>query len=590
VRRPEQLDGRNLVLRDRVPHQNLAAPVSPEPRDILNSINAVVYDWDIGADSLSWGANVAEVLRAFTPRSLATGAGFTKLLTPNSETSRFLTIRNSDTPDDGFGVPYRAVYGMKRPGRDPVAVEDLGRWFAGADGRPARAHGVLRVIAADERDSGASAVLARRDPLTGVFNRSHLIGVINAHCAHLGHAPTPFSVLVLSIEHLVDINQVDGYDVADEIIAQSARLIANSIRAADVLARYAGGKFAVVLAGCDQAQAAVAARRILRMIAAEPIKTSARDMRVSARIGAALGPRHGRNANVLLERAEEACDFACHSATERYVLYSPGFAHDEARVRATSQADEIINALNQRRVVLAYQPIVPASVGGKTFCEALLRVRRDDGSLINPSDLLPVAEKLGLIIHLDQRVLELALDRMSREPNLRVSINVSAATLRDPEWIDRFTQTLAVNPGAAERLIVEVIETIAIADVEATIRLLARMKRLGVKVAMDDFGSGHTSFKNLRSLGVDIVKIDGAFVQNIARSADDRFFVRTLIDLARHLGIETVAEWVEDAEAMRLLTSWGVDYMQGHFFGQAEIPANSPAVEIAPAKTAQAAL
>jgi EAL domain-containing protein (putative c-di-GMP-specific phosphodiesterase class I) len=172
---------------------------------------------------------------------------------------------------------------------------------------------------------------------------------------------------------------------------------------------------------------------------------------------------------------------------------------------------------------------------------------------------------------------------------LRVSINVSAATLRDPEWIDRFTQTLAANPGAAERLIVEVIETIAIADVEATIRLLARMKRLGVKVAMDDFGSGHTSFKNLRSLGVDIVKIDGAFVQNIARSADDRFFVRTLIDLARHLGIETVAEWVEDAEAMRLLTSWGVDYMQGHFFGQAEIPANSPAVEIAPAKTAQAA-
>jgi diguanylate cyclase (GGDEF)-like protein len=586
VRGSALLENGNLALRDRVPRSPATAAMSPEPRDILNSINAVVYDWDIGADLLSWGANVADVLRAFTPRSLATGAGFTRLLTPGSETSRFLAIRNSDARDDGFGVPYRAVYGMKRPGCDPLAVEDLGRWFAGGDGRPARAHGVLRVIAANERDRGASASLAQRDTLTGLFNRNHLVGVINAHCAHLGHAPAPFAVLVLSIEHLVDINQVDGYDVADEVIAQCARLIATGIRAADVLARYAGGKFAVVLAGCDQAQAAVAARRILRMVAAEPIKTSARAMRVSVRIGAALGPRHGRNAHVLLERAEVACDFARQSAAERYMLYSPGFAHDEARLRATSQADEIIHALNQRRVVLAYQRIVPASGKGQTFCEALLRVRRDDGSLINPSDLLPVAEKLGLIIHLDQRVLELALERMSQELNLRVSINVSAATLGDPEWIDRFTQTLAVHPGAAERLIVEVIETIAIADVEATIALLARVKRLGVTIAMDDFGSGHTSFKNLRSLGIDMVKIDGAFIQNIARSADDRFFVRTLIDLARHLGIETVAEWVEDAEAMRLLTNWGVDYLQGHFLGRAEIPPNSPAIEISSAKDA----
>jgi EAL domain-containing protein (putative c-di-GMP-specific phosphodiesterase class I) len=129
---------------------------------------------------------------------------------------------------------------------------------------------------------------------------------------------------------------------------------------------------------------------------------------------------------------------------------------------------------------------------------------------------------------------------------------------------------------------------VAIADVDATIALLARVKALGVKVAMDDFGSGHTSFKNLRSLGVDIVKIDGAFVQNIARSADDRFFVRTLIDLARHLGIETVAEWVEDGEAMRLLTGWGVDYLQGHFIGLAEIPPGQPEAETGAAKLASA--
>ena len=587
MRRPDQLAGRGLALRDRQVDES-GLPASPEPRDILNSINAVVYDWDIGSDCLSWGANVGDVLVGFTPRSLATGAAFTKLLTPNSETSRFLAIKNSDAADEGFGVPYRAVYGLLRHGRDPIAVEDLGRWFAGADGRAARAHGVLRLIATHEYGRQTAAFSAQRDPLTGAFNRGHLIGAINALCAQQGRSPVSFAVLVLAIGGLADINQIDGYDVADEVIAQVAKVIANSIRSADSLARYAGGKFAIVLAGCDSAQAVIAARRILRAVGEEPVATTARDIRVSVRIGAALAPRNGRNAHALLERAEEACDFACQSAGERYVLYSTSIALDEARARASAQADEIVSALNQRRVVLAYQPIVPASVNGVAFCEALLRVRSADGGVISPSDLLPAAEKLGLIVQLDQRVLELALERMAQEPALRVSVNVSAATLRDPEWIDRFTQALALHPGAAERLIVEVIETVAIADVEATIALLKRVKALGVKIAMDDFGSGHTSFKNLRGLGVDIVKIDGAFVQNIARSADDRFFVRTLIDLARHLGIETVAEWVEDDEAMRLLTGWGVDYLQGHFFGQAEIPPGAPIAQDAALKALSA--
>lgn len=569
MRRPQPTKGRALVL-PRASRDSSLASLAPEPRDILNSINAVVYDWDIGSDSLSWGANVADVLKPLSLRSLSTGAAFTKLLTPDSETSRFLAIKNSNRADEGFGVPFRATYGLRRQGRDPVQVEDLGRWFASADGRPARAHGVLRLVAKGHDQDAANSSL--RDPMTGAFNRSHLIGVINGHCGQFGQISAPFAVLVLTIERLAEINRINGYDVADEVIVQVAQLIGNSVRAADCLARYAGGKFAIALIGCDQAQAATAARRMLRAIGAEPIKTSAGNLNVSVRIGAALAPRNGRNAHALLERAEEACERACLSAGERYVLYAANAALEEERARANSHADEIIDALNQRRVVLAYQPVVPANGKSRPFFEALLRVRRPDGGLTNPSDLLPAAERLGLIVQLDQRVLELALERMAQEPALRVSVNVSAATLRDPEWLDRFTHHVRSHPGVAERLIVEVIETVAIADVEATTVLLAQVKALGIRVAMDDFGSGHTSFKNLRCLGVDMVKIDGAFVQNIARSADDRFFVRTLIDLARHLGIETVAEWVEDAEAMRLLTSWGVDYLQGHFFGEAEIP------------------
>ena len=183
--------------------------------------------------------------------------------------------------------------------------------------------------------------------------------------------------------------------------------------------------------------------------------------------------------------------------------------------------------------------------------------------------VFPVAEKVGLVQLLDQRGLELSIERLAADPDLRLSVNVSSCTAHDPDWPNRAQAALAKCPGAAQRLTIEITETCAIDDIEAARRVIASMKALGLKVAMDDFGAGHTSFKNLRLLDVDLLKIDGAFVQNVAQSPDDRFFVRTLIDLARHLNIPTVAEWVENQETVALLKDWGVDSFQGAFYGDA---------------------
>ncbi len=380
-------------------------------------------------------------------------------------------------------------------------------------------------------------------------------------------------MLVLGVEKLPEINQRYGYDAADAAIAGVARRVGGNVRETDMLARYLGGKFVFVLDGGDAEQAMVAARRLLRAVASEPIATSAGPIDIVLRIGGALAPEHSRGAHALLQRAEEAYDLACRTNADRCLLFAPNVAPDHTRTQTLSVSDEIISALNERRIVLAYQPVVPTSVDGKPFFEALLRLRRRDGEIIGPAALLPVAEKAGLVSLIDQRVLELALQRAAAEPDLRVSVNVSAVTLHSAGWIDRFAQALSTHPGVAGRLIVEITETAAIADIALTARIFARMKKLGAIIAMDDFGAGHTSFRSLRGLGVDVVKIDGAFVQNIARSADDRFFVRTLVDLARHLDIETVAEWVEDAEACRILTGWGIDYLQGLHLGGAQIPA-----------------
>ncbi len=204
------------------------------------------------------------------------------------------------------------------------------------------------------------------------------------------------------------------------------------------------------------------------------------------------------------------------------------------------------------------------------FYECLMRVQRADGGIVHAHEIIPVAERVGLIRMLDHRMLELVVDELAAVPGLHASVNVSPASAVDPDWWLGLGAMLRANRGAAERLIIEITETAAIQDVDEARGFVTRVKDLGCRIAIDDFGAGHTSFRNLRKLGVDIVKIDGAFVQNLMKSSDDRAFVQTLVDLARRLGLKTVAEWVQDEEAAKVLSEWGCGYLQGALIGLAD--------------------
>ena len=199
------------------------------------------------------------------------------------------------------------------------------------------------------------------------------------------------------------------------------------------------------------------------------------------------------------------------------------------------------------------------------FYECLMRVRRADGSLLGANDVVPVAERLGLLRLLDHRVLELVVEEMVAAPSLQASVNVSPRSTTDPDWWAGLDSLLRANAGVAERLIVEITESAVIQDIDETRGFVSRVKDLGCRIAIDDFGAGYTSFRNLRKLGVDILKIDGAFVQNLNRSEDDRAFVRTLTDLAKRLKLATVAEWVQDEQAAKTLEVMGLRLPAGRF-------------------------
>jgi EAL domain-containing protein (putative c-di-GMP-specific phosphodiesterase class I) len=218
------------------------------------------------------------------------------------------------------------------------------------------------------------------------------------------------------------------------------------------------------------------------------------------------------------------------------------------------------------RVAVATQVLVVSAALVPT-----LNVGLGGGIALLPGDLLPMLERRGLVRLFDHRVLEIAVSGLARDAEAVLSINVSPISLTDPVWLDAFRMLMRTHAGLSERLVIEVTETATISHAEESRRILGIIKDFGCRIAIDDFGAGHTSLRHLRDFPIDILKLDGAFTQNLSRSTDDRFFVRTLLDLAQHLGVETVAEWVDNEPAARMLAEWGVTYLQRHLTGAAEL-------------------
>jgi diguanylate cyclase (GGDEF)-like protein len=547
-----------------------------DPLDILTSIGEVVYDWDIASDRLVWGVNVRDVLGLERKERLGTGRAFAAFVEPGSGLSRHEAITGSSATDPGSGVPYRTRY-MLRPRSDRLlSIEDAGRWFAGLDGRPASAHGVLRVdpVAIEAADAGqihGQAHGQAHGQVHGqgrglVCDRSKIIADLAAEVREATRVGRRMTLMVASIEQLTRFNEVLGYEAADAIIEAVVARLSAAMRRRDRLTRYAGNRFTALLMSCSAEQAEIAARRFAKAVESVPVAAGASMVGVKIRIGAALVPDHGTDAAQLLRRAEEALAEAKRRGGG-FVLYSPRLGREASRRSEQASGLDLVSALNERRVRIARQPIIEAHSRQIAFEEVLMRIERPNGGLANASEVVPAAERLGLVRLVDHRVLQLAVDCLAREPGTRLAINVSPLTLQDPDWLPAFAAHLGARPGVGDRLIVEITETAALGNAAVITACLDAMKAFGVAIAIDDFGAGHTSFKHLRNFPVDIVKIDGAFVQNLTRSTDDRFFVRTLVDLAQHIGIATVAEWVESEETAFLLANWGVDFLQGDAVG-----------------------
>ena len=532
--------------------------------DILAALGQAAFEWDVASDAMAWSEQAGSIFGDIPSDSWTTGAEFARLIEPAG------TVRADALAQAVAGTPYRIEYGIRASSAAPVVwIEETGCCITRHDGKPQRVQGIIRINSERRARDEELLKLARHDPLTGELNRTQLIAALGNAIDESQRFRSSFAFMVLGIDHLADINDAFGFDIADRVIRKVAKRIRARLRGGDVLGRFSGNKFGLILKNCSVDDTGVAAERFLAGIRDEVVLTASGPVSVTASIGAVSVPRYARSVDEVINRAQETLDDAKRRRQGSYALWRPNLERDAQRRVNIRVTDEIVTALNERRIVTAFEPVMDAVTRQPAFYECLVRMEQADGRLLLAPDVVPVAEKLGLIRLVDHRVLELVVAQLSENPDVELSLNISPDTTMDPDWWASIESMMRAHPGVGERLIVEITETVAIQDIDDVRGFITRLKNFGSRIAIDDFGAGYTSFRNLRKLGVDIVKIDGAFVQNIANSADDRAFVQSLIDLARRLGIKTVAEWVQDEESAAMLRNWGCDYIQGRLTGLA---------------------
>src|SRR5256884_1596408 len=361
------------------PNEASVPPALPQTSAILASLGQAAFVWDIATDAINWSDHVGAVFADIPPALLSSGADFAKLIEPrrsirSEALSQLPPVHGSD------GAPYRIEYGVRTSTSAPVIwIEESGCWFAGADGKPARAQGIVRINNERHARDEQLLKLARHDPLTGELNRTHLIASLAEAIEETTRFRTSSAFMLIGIDHLARINDAFGFDVADAVIAEVASRIRARLRVGDVLGRFSGNKFGLILKNCTVDDTNIAAERFLAGIRDEVVPTKSGPVSVTASIGAVSIPRYARNADEAITRAQETLDGAKRRRAGSFALWRPNVERDAQRRVNIRVTDEIVTALNERRIVMAYEPGVEARSRRAAVPQWLGRVGRGDG-------------------------------------------------------------------------------------------------------------------------------------------------------------------------------------------------------------------
>jgi diguanylate cyclase (GGDEF)-like protein len=403
------------------------------------------------------------------------------------------------------------------------------------------------------RESNARAM---SDELTGLANRRHLIERLQAGIER----GDGLALLLIDLDGFKELNDTLGHHAGDEVLRQIGPRLGGAIREHDTLARLGGDEFALVLAPGDEATASTAGLRLRRALE-RSFHVEDIAVHVDASVGIALFPEHARDPIGLLQRADVAMYEAKRMRTGHEVYLPSRDHHSRERLALVG---ELRDAIDAGELVLHYQPKADLPGGAIRGVEALVRWQHPRRGLLTPAHFLPLAEQSGLTRALTAFVLDRALEELDGfGPDMGVAVNLGPADLLDFDLPEGVARALERRGCASERLTLEVSEDLVAADPERTLEVLRRLRALGVRIALDDFGEGQSSLRHLRELELDELKVDRQFVLGMAGDVRDLAIVAATVDLGHRLGLRVVGEGVATRAAWEALAAHGCDEAQG---------------------------
>ncbi|MFT6387685.1 MAG: diguanylate cyclase (GGDEF)-like protein/PAS domain S-box-containing protein [Cellvibrionaceae bacterium] len=411
--------------------------------------------------------------------------------------------------------------------------------------------------------------MAMHDSLTGLYNRNYFKAALKSLWSDTQTKPQGHGLLYIDLDYFKVINDTFGHHRGDQVLKQVAEVITKQVREADVLCRFGGDEFALILHNLDAGTLVEIAEKIKDEISVFVFTIGKQTINLGCSIGISIIDGSASDGDGYLIQADVALYVAKHRGRNSVHVYNPADGESDELKRNVDWARQIRQAMAEDRLVLHFQPIMHIATNRITYHEALVRMLDKDNNIIMPGKFIAALESTGDMGLLDRWVIKRAITLLSKSSQLKkIAINLSAQAFRDENLVPIIRESLSDANVDGSMITFELTESASLLDLRVTQKVIDELHQLGCSFAVDDFGSGFSSFAYLKELPADYIKLDGSFIRNLHVDKVDQALVRSIIDVVQTLGRKTVAEFVENKEILDFLRENGVDYAQGYFIGK----------------------
>lgn len=525
------------------------------------------YIWTKNDDIIVWMGD-AETLLAKVEDIPATGSVFNKLINPQDLPERLSAI--GDVSEGGM---FTSSYRLRIADGEQLDVCERGQ----VEIDPHTGHKTIRafleipvenlVRTAVSRVKAHSSTMSISSSGSSLEGRAALEPLMKKIFYAVGQEEQFGYFLAVGIDRISFFNQAWGANRTSLLIQHAGKKIEDLSGPMSHVIRVSGDVYGILLPYCSDYEAEILAEKIMAEFLYHPIDVDGEAARLNVSIGGTSFIGHEQiHPEDLISNSEMALSEAKKQGRGRFIPYESLNRNRKKYQQVLSIGNDLIIALEDNRVSMAYQPIVDSRSGNVSFYESLIRMNGKDGRLFAAAQFFPAIEELGLSKLFDAFAFRSAFEELQKYPDLTLSVNVSNWTLSDKNWMEEVISNLKSSPSVAQRMIIEITESAAVHDPSSVKTFVHTVKDLGVRVALDDFGAGYTSFSQIKELDVDIAKIDKQFIRNMGED-HNQLFVQALQKLAEGVNVATVGEGAETQDDADALRSDGVDLIQGYVYG-----------------------